>query len=350
MDSAPVVLLIHPSPMKLGDIAASLDAGLEGNAELEIDSIQPLEEAGERDLSFLSNPRYLDKLKTTRAGAVILGRDVASPGCAVLRVEDPYFGFAMALELFKPDASGSPGTDPSARVHPEATIGSAASIGAHVSVGSGAQIGARAVLHPGVCVYPDVVIGDDFVAHANAVIRENTTIGDRVTVLSGAILGSEGFGNIPLPGGGVHQLPQIGHLEIGDDVDIGANTTVDRATIGVTRIKSGAKLDNLVMIAHGCQIGSEALLASQTGLAGSTTVGARVQMGGQAGAAGHLVVGEDARVAGRTGIINDVPAGATISGFPHRAAGRWRREEAALRRLPDLLKRVMRLERAQGER
>lgn len=336
--------------MKLGDIAESLQAELEGDAQLEIESIQPLEEAGSRDLSFLSNPRYSDKLEATRAAAVILGRDVPGPGCAILRVEDPYFGFAMALELFKPSTGGEPGIDPSAAIHPEASVGSAASIGAHVSVGRGAKVGARAVLHPGVCVYPGAIIGDDFVAHANAVIRENTTIGDRVTVLSGAVLGSEGFGNIPLPGGGVHKMPQIGRLVIGDDVDIGANTTVDRATIGTTRIHSGAKLDNLVMIAHGCQIGSESLLASQTGLAGSTTVGERVQMGGQAGAAGHLVVGDDVRVAGRTGIVNDVPSGATISGFPHREAGRWRREEVALRRLPELLKRVMRLERGQTKR
>ena len=350
MDSASQGLLIKPEAMKLGDIAGSLKATLEGNADLEIDSIQPLEEATARDLSFLSNPRYLEKLDSTRAGAVILGRDVPGPGCAVLRVDDAYFGFAMALELFKPGPGGTPGTDPTARVHPEASIGADARIGAHVSVGCGAQIGARAILHPGACIYPGAVIGDDFVAHANAVVRENTSIGDRVTVLSGAILGSEGFGNIPLPGGGVHKMPQIGRLEIGDDVDIGANTTIDRATIGVTRIRSGAKLDNLVMIAHGCQIGAEALLASQTGLAGSTTVGDRVQMGGQTGAAGHLVVGDDARVAGRTGIVNDVPPGATVSGFPHREAGRWRREEAALRRLPDLLKRVLRLERAGADR
>ncbi len=336
--------------MKLREIAGSLNAELEGDGDLEIDSIQPLEEAESRDLSFLSNPRYLEKLVATRAGAVILGRDVPGPGCAVLRVDDPYIGFAMALELFKPDRGGSPGIHPAASVDPTATLGPDAAVGAHVSIGAGARIGARAILHPGVCIYPGAVIGDDFLAHANVVVRENTSIGDRVTVLSGAVLGSEGFGNIPLPGGGVHKMPQIGRLEIGNDVDIGANTTVDRATIGVTRLESGAKLDNLVMIAHGCQIGSEALLASQTGLAGSTTVGARVQMGGQVGAAGHLTVGADARVAGRAGLVNDVPAGATVSGFPHREAGRWRREEAALRRLPDLLKRVLRLERARGER
>ena len=336
--------------MKLGEIAGSLNAELEGDGQLEIDSIQPLEEAGGRDLSFLSNPRYLDKLAGTGAGAVIVGRDVQGPGCALLRVDDPYVGFAMALELFKPSSASETGVDASARVHPEARVGPDASIGAHVSVGAGAQVGARAVLHPGVCIYPGAVVGDDFVAHANVVVRENTTIGDRVTVLSGAVLGGEGFGNIPLPGGGVHKMPQIGRLEIGDDVDIGANTTIDRATIGATRIATGAKLDNLVMIAHGCRVGSESLLAAQTGLAGSTTVGKRVQMGGQVGSAGHLVVGDDARIAGRAGITNDIEPGVTASGFPARDAGRWRREEAALRRLPDLLKRVLRLERARAER
>lgn len=335
--------------MKLSHIAEVIGADLEGDGALEVASLLPLDEAGPEDLSFLSNPRYVPSLETTRAAAVIVGRDVPGPGCALLRVDDPYMAFARALEIFRRPVQPEEGIDPSASIGEDVVIGAGARIAAHVSIGSGTRIGARATLHPGVRVYPQVTIGEDFIAHANVVIRERCVIGDRVLLLSGAAIGNDGFGNIPLPGGGVHSLPQIGSVEIGDDVSIGANSTVDRATIGATRIESGAKLDNLVMVAHGCVVGREALIAAQSGLAGSTTVGERVQLGGQVGAAGHLTIGEDSRVAAKTGITNDVPAQSTIAGYPHREAGRWQREEAVLRRLPELAKRLRRLEKATEE-
>lgn len=334
--------------MRLGEIARALDATVEGDPALEIDDLQPLDEAGPRSLSFVSNQRYVAQLATTRAGAVILGPGVDAPGCAVLRVPNAYLAFARALGLFDRPVSPPSGIAPGAHVAPSASIGEGARIAPGVVIGEGVTIGARAHLHPGVVVYPETAIGDDFVAHANAVVRERVRIGDRVTLGPGAVIGGDGFGFLPMPGGGVFKLPQTGTVEIGDDVEVGANTTVDRATIGTTRLANGVKLDNLVMIAHGCRIGEESLLAGQSGLAGSTIIGRRVQFGGQVGAAGHLEIGDDVRVAAKSGIDNDVAPGSVIGGYPEMDIRLWRRIVAAVQRLPELLRRVRRLERAVG--
>lgn len=336
--------------MKLADIAAALGGTVEGNPEIEIDSLEPLDQAGERHLSFLSNPRYASQLPTTRASAVILGPGVTGPGCAVLRVDDAYVAFAKALGLFSRPVLPREGIDRGAHVAHDAEIGSGARIGPGAVVGSGARIGARAILHPGVVVYPEVVIGDDFTAHANCVIRERVRIGDRVLLGPGVVIGGDGFGFVPLPGGGVFKMAQVGSVDIGDDVEIGANSTVDRATIGRTILESGVKLDNLVMIAHGCRVEKEALLAAQTGLAGSTVVGARAQLGGQVGSAGHLRVGADSRVAAKTGLSKGIPDGAAVGGYPSMEMGLWRRVLAASHKLPELLRRVRRLEERLGMR
>lgn len=331
--------------MRLGDIASAIGAAVEGSPEVEIEGLAPLDAAGPAELSFVSNPRYLARLGETRAAAVILGPGVAGPGCAVLRAPVPYLAFARALALFARPVLPEPGVHPGARVDPAARLGPGARVSPGVTIGAGARIGANCAIFPGVVVYPEVVVGDDCVIHANAVLRERVRLGDRVVLGPGAVIGGDGFGFLPLPGGGLHKLHQIGTVEIGDDVEIGANTTIDRATIGVTRIERGAKIDNLVMVAHGCTVGPEALLAAQVGLAGSTVVGARVQLGGQVGAAGHLEIGEGARVAAQSGIANDVAAGATMGGYPALDAGLWRRVSAAVQRLPELVRRVRRLER-----
>ena len=332
--------------MTLEEIAQELGATVEGDARIEVDELAPLDQAGDRSLSFLSNPRYAPQLETTKAVAVILGPDVVGPGCAVLRVPDAYMAFARALELFDRPVTLPAGIADGAFVAASAVIDEDARIAPGVHVGERARIGARVCLHPGVVVYPDVEIGDDFTAHANAVVRERVRIGDRVTLSAGVCVGGEGFGYIPLPDGGVWNLRQIGTVVIEDDVEIGANATIDRAAIGATRIEKGAKIDNLVMIAHGCRVGSEALIAAQTGLAGSTTIGPRAQLGGQVGAAGHLSVGEGARVAAQSGIANDVADGAIVGGYPAMEVGLWRRVSAAVHKLPELLRRVRRLERA----
>jgi UDP-3-O-[3-hydroxymyristoyl] glucosamine N-acyltransferase len=331
--------------MKLGEVASALGAQLEGDPEYEVESLEPLATAGPRSLSFVSNPRYVQQLTTTRAGALILGPDVAGPGCAVLRVPNAYLGFAMALPLFARPILPAPGIDSRAEVAATATIGDGARVAAGAVVGAGARIGARATIFPRVVIYPEVEIGDDFTAHAGVVVRERVRIGNRVTLASGVVIGSEGFGHLPMPGGGVFKLAQIGGVEIGDDVEIGANSTIDRATIGVTRIANGVKIDNLVMVAHGCEVGEESLIAAQTGLAGSTTIGKRVQLGGQVGVAGHMTIGDGARVAAQSGVPSDVVAGATVGGYPAMDAALWRRVSAAVQRLPELLRRVRQLEK-----
>lgn len=335
--------------MRLGDIASAVGARLEGSADVEIDGMDPVETAGPRSLSFVANPRYLGRLGATRAGALILGPGVAGPGCPVLRASNPYLAFARALALFARPVLPAPGVDPGARVDPAAVIGPDVRVAAGVTIGAGARVGRGSAIFPGVVVYPEVEIGEDCVLHANVVLRERVKLGSRVVLGPGAVIGGDGFGFLPLPGAGVLKIQQIGSVEIGDDVEIGANTTIDRATIGVTRVERGAKIDNLVMVAHGCTVGEESLLAAQVGLAGSTVVGPRVQLGGQVGAAGHLTIGAGARAAARSGIANDVEAGATVGGYPAMDATLWRRVSAGVRRLPEILRRLRRLERLVGQ-
>ncbi len=339
-------MLVRASRVRLADIASRIGAQLEGDPELDIVALEPLDQAGPGSLSFLANPRYAGLLATTRASAVIIGPEVKGPGCAVLRCGDPYRAFGSAAALFAHETAPEEGLDPSASVHPEAVLGVGVRIAARVVVGAAAVVGARTILHPGVVLYPGARVGEDCVVHANVVVRESVLIGSRVVVGAGAVLGSEGFGYLPLPGGGIARLPQIGGVSIEDEVEIGANTTIDRAAIGFTRVGRATKIDNLVMVAHGCRIEEEVLIAGQVGLAGSTQIGARTQLGGQVGSAGHLRIGNDVRVAGQSGIVGDIPDGATVAGLPAEDAVRWRRVVTALRRLPELLRRVRRLERS----
>ncbi len=334
--------------MRLGDIAARIGAAIEGDPDLEIAELQPLDQAGPGALSFLANPRYAHLLPASQASAVILAPGVTGPGCAVLRCDDPYRAFGQATALFVREVAPEEGIDVTAAVHPEARIGPGARIGPLAVVGAGATVGARTVLHPGVVIYPGASLGEDCVLHAHAVVREGVTIGSRVVLGAGTVLGSEGFGYLPLPGGGIVRLPQIGCVVVEDDVEIGANTTIDRAAIGATRVGRGSKIDNLVMVAHGCRVEEEVLIAAQTGLAGSTQVGARTQLGGQVGTAGHLRIGADTRVGAKAGVASDVSEGVTVAGFPAIDVALWRRAMVALRRLPELLRRVQRIERALG--
>ncbi len=334
--------------MRLADIAARVGAALEGDPDLEITELQPLDQAGPGALSFLANPRYAHLLPASQASAVILAPGVTGPGCAVLRCTDPYRAFGQATALFVREVMPDEGIDGAAAVHPAARLGPGVRVGPLVFVGAGATIGARTTLHPGVVIYPGASLGEDCVLHAHAVVRECVTVGSRVVVGAGTVLGSEGFGYLPLPGGGIVRLPQIGSVVVEDDVEIGATTTIARAAIGATRVGRGSKIDNLVMVAHGCRLEEEVLIAAQTGLAGSTQVGARTQLGGQVGTAGHLRIGAEARVAAKAGVTSDVADGATVAGFPALDVGLWRRAMVALRRLPDLLRRVQRIERALG--
>jgi UDP-3-O-[3-hydroxymyristoyl] glucosamine N-acyltransferase len=333
--------------MKLGELAERIGCELQGDAAIEITAIRGLEDAGSGDLTFFANARYAAQLTSTQASAVIVATGMAALPIATLRAANPYLAFARALALFHEPLRPRPGIHATAVVAASATVAEPASIGAYAVVGEDVVIGPGATIHPHVTIYDGVRIGRDFVAHASVVVRERVQIGDRVVLHPGAVIGGDGFGFVPGPEGAV-KIPQTGIVVLEDDVEIGANTTVDRATIGATVIRRGAKLDNLVMIAHGCEVGAHSFLAAQVGIAGSTKVGRGVQMGGQAGAAGHLTIGDGVQVAAQSGIPSSVPAGKVVGGYPAVEAALWRRTSAALLRLPELLRRVRRLERRVG--
>jgi UDP-3-O-[3-hydroxymyristoyl] glucosamine N-acyltransferase len=334
--------------MKLSEIARVLGCELRGDGDVEIRGVAPIEDAPPGTLTFLADRRFAAHLDSTRAAAIVLPRDAPATRIPSLHAAHPYVAFVGAVELFHPAPARPPaGVHPSAVVADSAEIGPGASIGAQAVVGERVRIGRDATLHPHVTIYPDVVIGDAFTAHAGAVVRGGARIGDRVIVHAGAVIGSDGFGYLPLPDGN-RKIPQVGTVVLEDDVEIGANATVDRAALGATVIGRGTKIDNLVMIGHNCRIGAHCMLAGQVGLAGGTTVGERVLMGGQVGAAGHLTIGDGAQIAAQSGIHRDVPARSQQGGYPAVEVRRWRRMTTALPRLPMLLRRMRRVERSLG--
>jgi UDP-3-O-[3-hydroxymyristoyl] glucosamine N-acyltransferase len=334
--------------MKLSEIARALGCELRGDGEVEIAGVAPIKDAGPGTLTFLADRRLAGKLTTTCASAVVLASDAPEVALPSLRAPHPYVAFVAALELFHPPAPRHPaGVHPSAVVAPSATLGAGTWVGPHVVVGERVTIGRAAVLHPSVTIYDDVAIGDEFTAHAGVVVREGVRIGNRVILHAGVVIGTDGFGYLPLPDGN-RRIPQVGTVVLEDEVEIGANATVDRAALGVTVVGRGTKIDNMVQVAHGCRIGPGCLLAAQVGLGGGTTLGARVMVGGQAGSAGHLTIGDGAHIAAKSGIHGDVPARAEYGGYPAIEARLWRRVMASLTRLPDIFRRVRRVERALG--
>ena len=338
------------SPVPLSEIAAKLGCRLLSGGDTLVRGVAALAEAGPDELSFVRSARYQDALAHSRAGAVIVAADVDAAGHAALLSDDPSRDFARAVELLLAPTRPPAGCHASAQVDPTAEVDLTASLGPSVSVGAGSKIGARSVLHANVSVYDDVVVGADCELHAGVVLREGTRIGDRVRLQPGVLVGGDGFGFLPGAGGEVYKVPQVGCVAIEDDVEIGAGTTVDRATLGTTRIRRGAKIDNLVMIAHNCDIGEDAIVVAQSGLAGSTRVGAGAILMARVGSAGQLEIGDRAFVGARAGLHRDVPAGGRVWGSPAVAERAWHREVAALRRLPDALRRLRKIERRLGLR
>lgn len=331
--------------MKLAEMAQRLACELKGDPGLEIRGVAGIEEAGPDQITFLSNPKYVRQLETTRAGAVIVAPDVDAPGRNLLVSDNPYLTFAQALELFYQPPCPEPGVHPKAVVAPSAVLGADCSIGPNVVIGEGVRIGSRAVLYPNVVIYPFARIGDDFVAHSGACVREYCVIGDRVILQNGAVVGSDGFGFAPRADRTYYKIVQSGIVVLEDDVELGANTCVDRATVGETRIGRGTKLDNLVQIGHGCRVGEHNVLAAQVGLAGSTRVENHVMLAGQVGAAGHLTIGEGVIATAQTGIARSVPAGARISGTPEMDSNLWKKNYLLMQEFPELVKTVRRLQK-----
>lgn len=337
--------------MTLRELAERLHCRLDGDAAIEVTRVTGIEHAGPGDLTFIANPKYHGFLETTRAAAVLVTPGVPRPanGPALLVCDRPYLAFAQALGLLVQASLPEPGIDPTSVVAADAQVGSGVSIGALAVVGAGARIGDRTVLFPGVVVGPGAVVGADCVIHARVSVRERVRIGDRVVVQDGAVIGSDGFGFARQQDGTHLKIPQHADVVIEDDVEIGANTTIDRPAVGETRIHRGAKIDNLVQVAHGVTIGQRTLLAAQVGVAGSTVIEDDVTLAGQVGVAGHLRIGKGVIATAQTGIPNSVDPGTLISGYPAIPNRDWLKSSAVFRNLPALKKRVVELERRLAE-
>ena len=335
--------------MTLGELARRLDCPVEGDAAIEIRRVAKIEDAGPGDLTFLANPKYASKLATTKASAVILnGEDLPARKAyrgAVIRSKSPYLTFAKAAQVLAPARKVVAGIHALAHVADDAVVDAKASIGAFAVIGSGARVGARTVIHPHVVIGDGTTVGADCVLHAHVSIREGCTIGSRVIIQNGAVVGSDGYGFAQRPDGSHEKIPQTGPVVIEDDVEIGANTTIDRPAVGETRIKAGTKIDNLVQVAHGVVLGKNVLLAAQVGIAGSTAIGDNVMFGGQAGAAGHLTIGDRVKVGARAAIFSSVEDGAFVAGTPAIDNEEWKKASAVFRKLPELRRRLLALEK-----
>lgn len=341
----PRALPVQSEPMKLGELAAELGAELRGNAELEITGVRGIEEAGPGEVTFVANPRYAGLARTTRAAAILVEPGFQDLNTPTLRIKNPYLAFSRALALFYQPVIYAPGIHPSAVVDPTAVIGDGAHIGAYVVVGANVRLGPHATLLPHVVIYPGVQVGSHLFAHAHAVIRENCILGDHVTLENGAIVGSDGFGFAKNESGQWEKIPQSGPVKLGDRVDVQANACIDRATVGSTVIGSGSKIDNLVQVGHGSKVGENTLICAQTGLAGSSVVGNNVILAGQTGIAGHCTVGDGVILTAQSAVSHDIPPGKMISGSPGFDNRVWLRAVSIFQRLPELLKRLDRLEK-----
>jgi UDP-3-O-[3-hydroxymyristoyl] glucosamine N-acyltransferase len=329
--------------MKLSELATVLDCRLTGSGDLEITGVAGMEHAGPAELTFLSNPKYAHKVKESRAGAIVTGSPVPHMPCLISA--NPYLDFARAVALFYQPPQAPPGISPLACVAPTARIGENASIGPFVSIGDQVTIGRDAVLHPHVVIYPGATIGDGFLAHSHSVVREFCQIGNRVILQNNAVVGGDGYGFAKRADGTHFKIAQSGRTILEDDVEVQSLTNVDRASIGETRVKRGAKIDSLVQIGHGCVVGEDNIICSQTGLAGSTILGKNVLLAGQVGVSGHLTIHDNAVIYAQSGIGHDVEAGHVMSGSPAFEARDWLRAITAFPKLPDLLKTMRQLER-----
>ncbi|HUN86160.1 MAG TPA: UDP-3-O-(3-hydroxymyristoyl)glucosamine N-acyltransferase [Terracidiphilus sp.] len=331
--------------MKLGELATRLGAELRGDAELEITGVKGIEDAGPGEITFVANPRYAGLARKTNAAAVLVEPAFPDIAPATLRIANPYHAFSRALAMFYQPPAYPAGVHSTAIIDPSAQIAEGAHIGAYVVIGPGSKLGTHATLLPHVVIYPNVAVGKNFFAHAHAIVREGCVLGDDVTLENGAIVGADGFGFSKNGKGEWEKIPQSGPVRLGDRVDVQANACVDRATVGATEIGSGTKIDNLVQVGHGSRVGQNTLLCAQTGLAGSSIVGSNVILAGQTGIAGHCSVGDGVILTAQSAVSHDVPAGKMISGSPGFDNRVWLRAVAIFQRLPELLKRLDRVEK-----
>ena len=331
--------------MKLSDLAAQTGAQIEGD-DVEITGAAGLDEAQEGHVTFLSNPRYTPRVSTTSASAIYLAKDVKTDKeISILRVKDPYLSYTRALRIFYPDKTFVPFIHPTAAIDSTARVSCNASIGACAVIGPNVEIADGVCIYPNVTIYEDVTIGKDSIIHSGVAVRERTVIGERVVIHNNSVIGCDGFGYAKDEDKRWLKIPQAGRVVLEDDVEIGAGTTIDRASVGESRIGRGSKVDNLVQIGHSCTVGEDSLLCAQVGLAGSSHIGSRVILAGQAGVAGHLKIGDDVVLTAKSATSHDIPAGKIISGIPAFDNRDWLRATAAFRRLGEMARTVRNLER-----
>jgi UDP-3-O-[3-hydroxymyristoyl] glucosamine N-acyltransferase len=337
--------------MTLREIASILGGKVVGDENVLISDIKGLDEAGEGDLTFIANPKYEKKILTTRASAVLVSRKMEGTDRNLIIVPDPYAAMAAGLRFLYPEERRAPGISPGAYVEEDARVAESATLYPGVYVGRRAFVGGGTVLYPGVSVGDDAAIGEASILYPNVTIYRRCVIGNRVILHAGVVVGSDGFG-FAQPGMGNIKIPQVGIVRIDDDVEIGANTTIDRGTLGRTWIQKGVKIDNGVQIAHNVVIGENSILVAHVGIAGSTKIGKSVLIGGQAGLTGHIHIGDRAMIAARSGVTKNVPENVIVSGAPHMPHNEYLRLQGAISRLPllrntvkDLVKRIEELEK-----
>jgi UDP-3-O-[3-hydroxymyristoyl] glucosamine N-acyltransferase len=328
----------------LAELAVRLGCRLQGDGAVEVFRVAAIDDAGPGDLTFLSNRKYASLLPSTRASAAIVHDAVADAPCPTLRTRNPYVALANAIAVLTPPRQPAGGVSPLASIDPSATIGPDVTVGPFAVVGESVRIGARTVIYPHAVIGAGTTVGEECVIHAHVSIRDGLTIGNRVVIQDAAVVGSDGFGFARRDDGTHQKIPQVGGVVIEDDVEIGAQTAIDRPAIGVTRIGAGTKIDNLVQVAHGVKIGRNALLAAQSGIAGSTSLGDDVVLAGQTGVAGHLKIGDGVKVSAKSAVFADVRAGAHVAGVPATDVETWRKAAVIAERLPALRRMITDLE------
>ncbi len=333
-----------PSEIRLSELAARIGARLAG-ADAVVTGIAPIESAGPGEVTFLANPKYARFARDSGASGIIAREVVEGARAAFLISDNPYFAFACAVETFHPPTRPEPGISPKASVDAGARLGRDVTVGAFAVIEEGASIGDRTVLFPGVVVGRGACVGDDSRLYPHVTLYDGVRVGSRVVLHAGCVIGSDGFGFAPTPAG-YRKIPQVGTVEIEDDVEIGANTTIDRAALGVTRIARGTKLDNLVQVGHNVEIGRDTVIAAQSGISGSCRIGSRVMIGGQAGLAGHLEIEDGIMLGAKCGVPGTLRASESRvwSGIPAMPHPTWLRMSTLLPKLPELFRRVRRLE------
>lgn len=328
----------------LGELARRVGGRVHGDPDRRISGVETLDRAGPDRLAFLTNPKYRKAAAVTRAGAVLVGPGTILSGPDLLEAPEPYAALAEILALFHPEPAAVPGVSADARLGEGVLLGTAVAVGPYAVIGNRSILGDRCVIGPACVIGEDCVIGERTILAPRVVLYPGTVVGARCRLHAGVVLGADGFGFATVRGEH-RKVPQVGRVVVEDDVEIGANSTVDRAMLGETVVGRGSKIDDQVMIAHGVRIGPRALLAAQSGIAGSTRLGENVTFAGQSGAAGHLEIGDRAIVAAKTAVFEDVPAGAFVAGIPAVDHRSWKRTQAMQKRLPDWRETIRSLER-----